>query len=256
MTIPTIALTEPVGPAGAPIIVLGPSLGTSSIVWEQVEPLLRTRFRTSTWDLPGHGAAPNATDPFSTGDLADAVAQGISGLNGPVLYAGISFGGATGLELLLRQTGVVRAAAIVCASARFGDPDTWRERAEQVRAQGTPVLVRGSAERWFDDIGRAPALGGRLLHALSDADDESYALCCEALAGFDVTGRLGDIRVPVLALAGEADPVSPPDHAEAIAAGAADGRAAVISDAAHLAPAEQPEAVAAELLRFFDGVVR
>lgn len=256
MSIPSIALTEPVGQEGAPVVVLGPSLGTSSIVWELVEPTLREHFRTSTWDLPGHGTSQKATDPFTVAELAEGLHRAMAALEGPVLYAGISLGGATGLELLLSHPDAVAAAAIVCASPRFGEPGAWHERAAQVRTQGTPVLVRQSAERWFDDIGRTPVLGGRLLHALSDADDESYALCCVALATYDVTARLGEIAVPVLALAGEADPVSPPDHAESIAGGVRRGRAAVVSDASHLAPAEQPAAVAAELIRFFEEATR
>lgn len=250
-----IALTAPVGPAGAPLVVLGPSLGTSTILWESVAPLLAARFRVALWDLPGHGVAKPVAEPFTVGDLADAVADAAGE---PFLYAGVSLGGATGLELLLRHPGLVSRAAIVCASPRFGEPQAWHDRAAQVRAQGTPVLVRGSAERWFapDSIARVPVLSGRLLHALSDADDESYALCCEALAQYDVAERLGEIAVPVLAIAGAHDPVSPPAHAEAIARGVQDGRSVVIPDASHLAPAEQPAAVAEQLIRHFEGIAR
>lgn len=258
MTRPPIALTAPVGRDGAPFVVLGPSLGTSTILWEEVVPLLASRFRVAAWDLPGHGAARPATDPFTAGELADAVASAVAGLGGPVSYAGVSLGGATGLELLLRHPDLVSRAAIVCASPVFGEPQGWHDRAAQVRAQGTPVLVRGSAERWFapGSIARVPVLSGRLLHALSDADDESYALCCEALAAYDVTDRLGGIATPLLAIAGSHDPVSPPAHAEAIAAGVQDGRAATIADAGHLAPAEQPAAVAERLIAFFEGGTR
>ncbi|MGW9112220.1 alpha/beta fold hydrolase [Microbacterium sp. NPDC055683] len=253
MTIPPIALTAPVGPADAPLVVLGPSLGTSTIVWESVVPLLSARFRVVCWDLPGHGAARPATEAFEVGDLADAVAAAVGE---PFLYAGVSLGGATGLELLLRHPDLVPRAAIVCASPRFADAQTWTDRAAQVRAQGTPVLVSASAGRWFDSIARIPVLSGRLLHALSDADDESYALCCEALSRWDVTGRLGGIAAPVLAIAGVHDPVSPPAHAEAIAAGVVDGLAVVVPEASHLAPAEQPAAVAEQLIRHFEGIAR
>ena len=57
MTAPSIALTAPVGPEGAPLVVLGPSLGTSTILWEQVMPQLAQRYRVVAWDLPGHGVA-------------------------------------------------------------------------------------------------------------------------------------------------------------------------------------------------------
>jgi 3-oxoadipate enol-lactonase len=256
VTRPPIALTAPVGPQGAPLVVLGPSLGTSTILWETVAPLLAERFRVVAWDLPGHGAAAPAAAPFTVADLADAVADAVG--SEPIRYAGVSLGGATGLELLLRHPDVVSRAAIVCAAPRFGEPSAWRERAAQVRAQGTPVLVRGSAERWFapGSIARVPVLSGRLLHALSDADDESYARCCDALAEFDVTARLPEIEAPVLAIAGEHDPVVPPAQVEALAREVEQGRAAVIADAGHLAPAEQPHAVAARLIDFFEEALR
>ena len=90
-----------------------------------------------------------------------------------------------------------------------------------------------------------------MLHALQGADDESYALCCEALAVYDVRRSLGDIGMPVLAVWGEYDGVAPESKAAEIASGVADGAIAEIADAAHLPPAEQPEAVAATLLEFF-----
>lgn len=72
------------------------------------------------------------------------------------------------------------------------------------RSQSTSSLILASAQRWFapDSIARRPEAGGRLLHALQDADDESYARCCEALAVYDVRDHLDHIVPPVLALWG------------------------------------------------------
>ena len=42
MTVPRIVAAAPAGPVGAPLLVLGPSLGTSSIVWDGAAALLRT----------------------------------------------------------------------------------------------------------------------------------------------------------------------------------------------------------------------
>ncbi|MFT4124452.1 MAG: alpha/beta fold hydrolase [Microbacteriaceae bacterium] len=257
MTVPAIALTAPEGPPGAPLLVLGPSLGTSTLLWSLVTPALAGRYRVLGWDLPGHGAAPAARAAFTAAELADAVAAAVRGLggDGPVLYAGVSLGGAVGLELLLRHPGLVSAAAIVASGARLSTPESWHERAALVRAQSTSALIVGSAQRWFaaGSIERQPEISGRLLHALQDADDESYALCCEALAGYDVVAELGRIAVPVLALWGEHDGVAPEPSARQIAEGVADGRVGRIPDAAHLPPAEQPAATAEALLDFFAG---
>ncbi|MEN2738407.1 alpha/beta fold hydrolase [Microbacterium sp. X-17] len=257
MTAPALALTPPLGPAGAPLLVLGPSLGTSTILWERTLPALRSRFRVAAWDLPGHGASPGASAPFSAADLADAVAASIRALGEErTLYAGVSLGGATGLELALRHPDLVAALVVLASGARIGEPSAWRERADLVRRQSTSVLVTPSAERWFapGSIARLPDLSGRLLHALRDADAESYARCCEALAAYDVRDRLGGIEIPVLALWGEHDGVAPEPRAREVAVGVRDGRAAMIAGVAHLPPAEDAPATAAALAGFFDTV--
>lgn len=251
-----ISLSAPVGPVDAPLVVLGPSLGTSTILWDDVVPLLADDYRVSAWDLPGHGAGPLARRAFTVADLADAVAAAVP--DDTFLYAGVSLGGATGLELALRHGDRVSAAAIVASGAQLGDPDAWTERAAQARTQSTSSLIIASAQRWFapDSIARRPDLTGRLLHALQDADDDSYARCCEALAAYDVRSVLDEITVPVLAAWGAFDAVAPESKAVEIAEGVRDGRITRIDDAGHLPPAEQPEAVAALLRSFFASVSR
>lgn len=250
MTVPSLTLTSLGGAADAPLVVLGSSLGTSSILWEDVAPALAADYRVLAWDLPGHGASPVASASFSVADLADAVAEAVGE---PFLYAGVSLGGAVGLTLALRHPALVRRAAIVASGAQLGEPSGWHERAAQIRARSTSSVIVGSAQRWFapDSIAQRPELSGRLLHALQDADDESYALCCEALAAYDVRPSLGEIRMPVLAVWGQFDAVAPEAKSVEIASGVASGSIVEIADAAHLPPAEQPVATAAALLDFF-----
>lgn len=251
MTAPILTLTAVTGPDEAPLVVLGPSLGTSTILWEDVVPMISRHVRVTSWDLPGHGASPAVRDRFSVADLADAVAEAVP--DEQFLYAGVSLGGATGLELALRHPQRIRAAAIIASGARLGDPSVWRTRAEQVRVQSTSSLITASAQRWFapGSMENRPELSGRLLHVLQDADDESYARCCEALAEYDVRDVLGRITVPLLAMYGEHDAVAPASASEEIATGVRRGATLAIADAAHLPPAEQPEIVAAALLDFF-----
>ncbi|MEV4686433.1 alpha/beta fold hydrolase [Microbacterium sp. LWH3-1.2] len=259
MTVPTIFVTDPAGPStssrtgGAPLLVLGSSLGTSTLLWDRVIPALAEHYRVVAWDLPGHGAAPTSTEEFTIAELADAVAATI---DGPFLYAGVSLGGAVGLELLLRHGDRVDAAAILCSGAKIGTPEGWRERAAQVRAQSTSSLIIGSAQRWFapGSIERDPDLTGRLLHVLQNTDDGSYARCCDALAVFDVRDRLHEIATPVLAVWGDHDAVTPEASAREVAAGVERGEAIGIPDASHLAPADSPAATAALLLDFFGRV--
>ncbi|MBP3042795.1 alpha/beta hydrolase [Arthrobacter jiangjiafuii] len=247
--------------AHAPVLIAGPSLGTSAAaLWSSTAAALEN-YTVIAWDLPGHGASPAATEPFTIAELADAVAGIVSsartaadiGPGQPVYYAGVSLGGAVGLQLGLDHGGDFDGLAIMCSGAKIGEPAGWTERAETVRSQGTPAVLIGSAQRWFAPgfIERSPEASAALLHSLQDADRFSYAYCCQALAGFDVREKLGDIAVPLLAVAGAADEVTPPSFAELIAEGASHGTSAVVAGAAHLVPAEKPAETADLLGNFF-----
>lgn len=260
MTVPDLALTEPVGADGAPIVLLGPSLGTASaVLWEDVIPTLARSYRVATWDLPGHGASAPPADAFTVDEIADALAESIRAFGAPVFAAGVSLGGAVTQALAIRHGDLLRAAAAVCTAANFASgADAWRDRAAKVRAQGTSVLIGSSAERWFapGSIAARPDITGRLLHTLADASDEGYAACCEALAAFDARERLGSVAVPFLVVYGADDQATPREDAEEIAAAVPGAKIVGISDAAHLAPAEKPDEVAAELNAFFEGSAR
>ena len=249
MTVPTLTGTRLAGEPGKPLLVLGPSLGTSvDALWGPVAQRLGDVFHVVGWDLPGHGRSPAPDGPFTVAELAEAVRRLVDGLgDGPFAYAGDSVGGAVGQQLLLDMPGGVTAAVLVCTGARIGEPEGWHERATTVRTSGTPVMVASSAQRWFADgfLDRDSERAAALLRSLQDADSEGYALTCEALAGFDVRDRLAEVTARVLVVAGAEDVPTPPELGAALAAGVKAGRLVVLPGVGHLAPAESPDVVAA-----------
>lgn len=71
---------------------------------------------------------------------------------------------------------------------------------------------------------------------------------------FDVRDRLGDVDVPVLALVGEHDRLTPPRFHEYLAEHLPVGRWETVSGAAHLAMIERPAAVNGAIDGFLGGV--
>ena len=215
---------------------------------------------SSTWSAgicPVTAATRTWAEPFTIAELAAGVLQLADGVlderdepGGAFCYAGDSVGGAVGLQLLLDAPDRVRQAAVICTGAQIGDPSMWSERAAKVRASGTPVMVTGSAERWFAPgfLERQPEVGATLLHSLQDADREGYAQVCDALGAYDVRDRLSEITLPVLAIAGALDQATPVAKLQEIAEAIPGSRLVVLDGVAHLAPAEQPAEVA-RLLR-------
>ncbi|MEU7879103.1 3-oxoadipate enol-lactonase [Microbispora bryophytorum] len=233
------------GPPDAPVVVLGPSLGTTLDLWEPQLPALTRTWRVLRYDLPGHGGSPAASgltaDDLTVDDLAAGVLALLDrhGLD-TVAYGGVSLGGAVGTTLALRAPDRVASLVLCCTSARFGTAESWHERAALVRAEGTKPLAEATRRRWFT-AGFPDA--ERFLDMLRDAGPEGYAACCDALAIFDVRDRLGEVRAPALVIAGAEDPATPPAHAEVLAGGIPDAELLVVPRAAHLATAERPDVV-------------
>ncbi|MEI7058850.1 alpha/beta fold hydrolase [Nocardioides sp. CCNWLW239] len=251
---PRITAVELAGDASKPLLVVGPSLGTSvTALWSATAELLADSFHVIGWELPGHGHGTPTTDAFSMADLAAGVLASVDRVltdrgerHGAFAYAGDSVGGAVGLQLLLDAPTRVEAAVLTNTGAKIGEPAGWNDRAATVREAGTASQIAGSTQRWFAPgfLERQPERGGILLHSLRDADAESYALVCDALAAYDVRGRLAEITAPVLAIAGVDDAPTPPASLEEIAVGVRSGRLVALDGVGHLAPAEAPHAVA------------
>ena len=244
MAEPMLAATRLAGTAAERVLlVVGPSLGTAvGTLWRPCAAQL-AGFEVLGWDLPGHGLSRPAAEGFTVQDLAASVRTLANAAAGgrPAYYAGVSLGGAVAFELGLAP-GRLRAVAAVAAASRIGETSSWAERAELVRRAATPVMVAGSSQRWFTPgfLERGGDTAGRLLQTLSDTDDESYSLACEALAEFDRRPDLDRVTVPFLLGPGEHDVVVPParaqQDADAIAGKPAAGIRGVRTSAARRVP--------------------
>jgi 3-oxoadipate enol-lactonase len=240
------------GPEDAPVVVLGPSLGTSTGLWEPVLPALTGRWRVLRYDLPGHGASPPPASGFTVENLAEAIIGKLDALGiDRAAYAGVSLGGAVGTALALAAPERVGSLVLICTSPRFGPPEPWRERAALVRREGVGPVADTAPQRWF-----APGFtgAGPYVDMLRATDPEGYAACCDALALFDATARLPEISAPTLVIAAADDVPTPPNgHADRLAEGIPGAELTVLDGAGHLAVAERPgqagEAISAHLDR-------
>ncbi|MFJ9351681.1 3-oxoadipate enol-lactonase [Streptomyces sp. NPDC101237] len=240
------------GPASAPPLLLGPSLGTSYALWDAVAPELSARHRVVRWNLPGHGgAAPGPVGAgASVGDLAGLVLALADSLGVERFgYAGVSLGGAVGLHLAVHHPDRLESLAVICSSAHFDGPRPWRERAARVRREGVAWLADSADARWFTPGFDVP----RLVEDQRTADPQAYAACCDALAAFDLRDRLGEITVRTLLIAGRQDRATPPPHLREIADAVPAATLVELPGAAHLAPAQCPDEVLAALRPHLDG---
>ncbi|TVP33305.1 3-oxoadipate enol-lactonase [Streptomyces griseus subsp. griseus] len=241
------------GPEDAPVLVIGPSLGTTWHMWDRQVPELSQHWRVFRYDLPGHGGAP-AHAAASVADLADRLLATLDGLGVQRFgYAGCSIGGAVGADLALRHPHRVASLALVASSPRFGTADEFRRRGVIVRTNGLEPMARTAPEHWFTPgfAAAQPAIVEWAVQMVRTTDPGCYIAACEALAAFDIRGALGRIGVPTLVLVGAEDQVTGPAEARTLVAGIPDARLALVPGASHLAPVEQPAAVSDLLLTHF-----
>lgn len=241
------------GPEDAPVLVIGPSLGTTWHMWDRQISELTQHWRVFRYDLPGHGGAP-AHPATAVGELADRLMATLDGLGVQRFgYAGCSVGGAIGADLALRHPQRVASLALVASSARFGSADEFRQRGVIVRTNGLEPMARTAPERWFTPgfAAAQPAIVEWAVQMVRTTDPGCYIAACEALAAFDIRSELGRIGVPTLVLVGAEDQVTGPGDARTLVAGIPDARLALVPGASHLAPVEQPGAVTDLLLTHF-----
>jgi 3-oxoadipate enol-lactonase len=238
------------GPEDAPVVVFSNSLGTTGAMWDAQAAALSDRFRVLRYDTRGHGETAVPPGPYTVGDLAGDVLSLLDRLGlERVSFCGLSIGGMTGMWLGVNAPERIDRLVICCTGMQLPTAEMWTERAALVRREGMESVVDATIERWFTPAfpERSPEVVQRIREIFLTTDPEGYAGCCEALAEFDMRGRLDVISAPTLVIAGEDDPVGTPERAASIGEEIEGSRVVILPEARHLAAVEQADAVTKEL---------
>lgn len=227
------------GQAGAPVLVLSNSLGTTRDMW-QAQAVLQREFRILRYDTRGHGESAVPAGPYTIDQLGRDVLALLDHLEiAQAAFCGVSMGGVTGQWLGVHAPERVSRLVVANTAARVGTEQAWRDRAALVRSQGLDPVAQATPARWFtpDFIETRSELVSTLLDTLRGLSPEGYAACCEALATADLRSDISRITVPVLVVAGLHDPVTTPADADFIA-GQIPGARRVDLPASHLSNIE------------------
>jgi pimeloyl-ACP methyl ester carboxylesterase len=168
---------------------------------------------------------------------------------------GLSMGGYIAFEIMRRAPERVVKLALLDTSARADSPEQAQRRQEQI------ALTQ--AGRYEETV---TAQFGLMVHHSRRADAQlwqTYRLMAQE-TGPEVFVRhqraisqrvdsrpdLARIKVPTLVLVGDADELTPPSHAQEIAAGIDEAKLVVVADCGHLSTLERPDVVTAALVDF------
>ena len=171
---------------------------------------------------------------------------------------GISMGGYIYFEIMRQAPERVVKLALLNTSAR---PDTSEETIQRralvaqaqtgdFKAMLTEVMPAILHPAHRDD----PALRDMLLRMGLTVGFEGFARQTQAvIERIDSRPSLAAICVPTLVLAGDSDPLMPPDRAKEIAAAIPQARMLVVPECGHASTLEQPDAVNLALIDWITG---
>lgn len=229
---------EDSGGDGPPILFCHGFLMDHTMFDTQVEHLAG-RYRCIRWDERGFGDT-RATGPFTYWDSADDAVGLLDHLGiGGAVFVGMSQGGFLSLRAALAHPDRVRAIALIDSAADTDDEATLDGYRGMLH-----VFAHGSDEEReaVFQIVAGLILGDEVLAAewipkWHEIDREQLFTAGDALLGRDdVSGRIGEIGCPILAIHGTADQAIGLDRARALAAAASDHRGIVEVDGAAHAP--------------------
>jgi pimeloyl-ACP methyl ester carboxylesterase len=239
---------------GDEALLLVPGLMCDHTVWEPVMPALEARLRCTVVAL----ADVDDLAQMAQALLADAPAR--------FALAGHSMGARVALEVLRQAPQRVSRIALLDtgyaarAAGAAGEEEARKRQAllDVARAQG----VRAMATMWVQGMVHPQrladdALIARIVAMFERKSADTFARQIHALLGRpDASVVLGAIDVPALVLCGRQDSWAPVlQHQqihEQIHQRIAQATLAVVEDAGHMAPMEQPDAVSTHLLRWLE----
>lgn len=197
------------GPAGAPVVVLSNSLGTTFEMWQPQMAALLENFRVLRYDTHGHGRTTK-NEKTTLPQLAEDVISVMddAGVK-QAHFCGISMGGLTGLWLASFAPERFLSITVANSAAKIGEQSGWLERARTVRHEGMSAIAKSAPARWFTDdfVQHHHEQVDALCATLAQTNPEGYAACCEALAAADLRAEIGNITLPMQFIAGANDPV-------------------------------------------------
>ncbi|HWI35013.1 MAG TPA: 3-oxoadipate enol-lactonase [Burkholderiales bacterium] len=230
------------GKEGAPWLVFSHSLACNVRMWDPTIAAFKDQYRILNYDMRGHGQSNVPGGAYTLDMLADDVLGLMKELKiERCKFIGLSIGGMIGQTLALRQTGKFE--KMVLADTGHTQPPEaikqWEDRIRTAHEKGMKALVPPTMERWFTPAGRETAPAKKIADIIAATPVNGYVGCAQAIMKLNTTARLKEIKVPVLAITGEADPSA--GATKYIGENVPGAKFVSISQAAHIANVEQPE---------------
>ncbi|MFF7707955.1 alpha/beta fold hydrolase [Pseudomonas sp. NPDC007930] len=242
---------------GTPVLLVH-GLGSSLDDWEYQTPALLAEHRVICVDVRGHGRSAKPRERYSVAKFAADTAALLRHLGcGPVHYVGLSMGGMIGFQLAVDHPALLRSLCIVNSGPQLvlrgpGDYWQWFKRWSLLHLVSMRRIGEVLGARMFPLPAQA-SLRQRVAERWAGNDKRAYVASFNALVGWSIQERIGEIGCPTLIVSGDRDytPVALKARYTAMMAHA---RLEVIADSRHATPLDQPERFNHVLLQFIAAV--
>jgi 3-oxoadipate enol-lactonase len=231
------------GPAGAPVLLMSNSLGTSLEMWDPQAHALSGQFRVLRYDTRGHGRSSVPPGPYSIAQLGEDMRRLLDHLGIERAHVcGLSMGGITAMWFAIHYPERVDRLVLSNTAAWIGPASNWTERAAAVERDGVGSIAAAVVARWLTPAYAAthPDHVASLEAMLGAMPAAGYAANCLAVRDSDLRTVISAIRAPTLVISGGADLPTPPADGRFLASNIAQARYVELN-AAHLSNQELPE---------------
>ena len=242
---------------GRTSLVFVNSLGTDLRMWDSTLANLPSDWTSLRMDKRGHGLSDNAPKGYGIPDLATDVISALDHVGmGSAVIVGCSVGGLIAQQVALMAPQRVDALVLSNTAAVLGAPQSWQARIHDVNQFGMAEMAERIMPRWFAPkmLNHPEAALWRTLLARSDA--QGYVATCAAIAGTDLTDRLGEVSQPALVVGGQDDLATPPAVVEMLAHRLPCAELVMLEGVGHLPAIEAPKAFSELIVNFVEGIVR
>jgi 3-oxoadipate enol-lactonase len=227
----------------------------------QIEALSR-RCRVIAPDLRGFGESGSADGTVTMEQFADDLAGLLDFLEirEPVAFGGLSMGGYIAFAFWRKHAARLRGLILCDTRAGADTPEGAAARhalADRVLREGTRSMAESMRANLFSaaTLRDRPETVEAIVQVMRGTDPRSIAAAARGMASRrDFTPDLPGIACPTLVLGGEEDPLTPPAVLREMAEKIPQARLALIPEAAHLAPLEQPAIVNRAMEEFLESL--
>lgn len=232
-------------------------------MWDSAIELLARNYLCIAPDLRGFGRSAEERFSFSLADLARDCHQllGVLQIHQPVTVCGLSMGGYIAMEFVSRFGNSVESVILANTKAELDAPPARIARfasANGALRNGAPSVTLTMRER----LVAATTIAGRpdvmclLESMLTETPSSTVAWAQLAmLERSDFTEKIKEWSVPTLCVAGDGDVIVPVETMMKMCDAIPRGQLAVMENAGHLTPMEQPAAFATAVHQFMSKLV-